>query len=176
MIVYGLDIENKKEVMQWLDGIRKCLGDARPLWQAMIPKIKEFVAYEFHPTQDSHKGWASLKKKYKESKIRAGHAPGIGVRTGRLAYAAGEKAIKTLNEKSLIWQLDESIPVENGERYAKSFHFGSDDIPARNIYKYTALRVNSFLTLDFKQFNSGATHASFTYAWFKKSLQQQGFK
>ena len=172
MIVYGLDIENKEAVIQWLNQLRKGTGDARPLWLAMIPKITEFVKYEFHPTIDAHKGWASLKDKYKETKMRYGYPPGIGVRTGKLRMAAGERAIKQMNERTLIWKLDTSIPIEDGKQYAYWFHLGHDRMPARSIYKYTALRVNTFLTLDVKNFNNGQTHANFTYTWLKNTLQK----
>lgn len=170
MIIYGLDIENKEAVIKWLDKLRQGSGDARPLWTAMIPKIQEFVSYEFHPTIDDHKGWASLKEKYKEMKMKYGYPPGIGVRTGKLRSAAGQKAIIKMTEKSLIWKLNEAIPVEDGIPYARNFHEGQDKIPARPIYKYTALRVNSFLTLDVKRFNDGTVHANFTYNWLKNTL------
>lgn len=173
MIVYGLDIHNKQEVIKWLNKLREGTGDARPLWMAMIPKIKEFVNYEFHPTIDSHKGWASLKQKYKEMKIKYGYAPGIGVRKGWLRYGAGEKAIVKMNEKTLMWILNPNPMIEHeGEDYSIAFHKGHDNVPARPIYKYTALRVNSFLTLDAKRFADGSVHANFTYNWFKNVLEK----
>lgn len=172
MIVFGLDIENKDAVIKWLNELRRGTGDARPLWTAMIPKITEFVNYEFHPTMDAHKGWASLKQKYKESKMRHGYPPGIGIRTGKLRLGAGEKAIKQMDTKSLLWKLDVSIPVENGIPYAHYFHFGTSKMPARTIYKYIALRVNSFLSLDVKRFNDGQTHANFTYTWLSNTLRK----
>ncbi len=173
MIVYGLDIENKEEVIRWLNRLREGLGDARPLWTAMIPKIKEFVSFEFHPTVDSHKGWAKLSEKYKEWKIRQGYAPGIGVRKGWLRYGAGERAIIKMNEKTLIWQLNpEPMLKHEGSDYSLSFHKGEGKKPARPIYKYTALRVSTFLTLDAKRFSDGSVHANFTYNWFKKTLQE----
>ena len=175
----GFDIENKEQVIQWLEKLRKGTGDARPLWIAMYPKIVEFVNYEFHDSADTHKLWPALDSKYKRWKQLKGFSIGMGVMTGKMRTGAGKEAKKVLKEDSLLWILNQTnVRSKKGYRYAPVFNFGRRDgsQPARKIYKYTALRISSFLKLDAKKFESGVTHASFTYNWLRKAFKEAGLK
>lgn len=175
MISYGINISNYEAVIKWLDKIRAGSGDARPLWAAMIKSktIEKFVQHEFHSTQDSHKMWPALSPGYLEWKRKRGET-GIGYLSGALREAASSQAKRKPGKKSLRWILDQTVPVsDKGYRYAPVFHWGKKDgsQPARRIFRYTALRVSSFLKLDAKKFESGVTHASFTWRWLKGVLE-----
>jgi len=180
---FKIDINNKEEVIKWLNKIREGSGNAIPLWKAVTPKIIEFVNYELDPNRDTHKLWPRLNVNYLLWKIRVKHVSGIGYLTGAMRTAAGEQAIKQYSAKSLIWKLDPNVPNENEGKvgdYVNRFHYGfkGEDIigrkinqKARPLYKYTSLRINNFLKLDAKRFNDGIKHANFTYAWLRKSLE-----
>lgn len=183
MILYGVNISNKKEVIKWLNKIRKGSGDARPLWIAMSKKMPEFTDYEFDPNADPHKLWPGLTKPYlKWKKRKFGHS-GMGFLHGNLQKAAGIKAKRMITPKTMLWMVNPNITGAKGKKvgdYLYRFHYGftgSDSLgrninqPARRIFRYTALRVNSFLKLDAKKFKSGAVHASFTYNWLRKVLE-----
>jgi len=170
----SLDIENKESVIRWLNEIRKGSGDARPLWLAVVPKIIEFVNFEFSSTVDKHKRWESLNSIYKKWKVTHGFPSGIGVLTGKLRRGAGLLAKKKMRKRDFVWELNQSgVVSKKGYSYAPVFHFGKRDgsQPPRTIYKFTALRLNSFLKLDAKKFSDGTVHANFTYKWLKKSLE-----
>jgi hypothetical protein len=176
MILYNIDISNKEEVIKWLNKIRTGSGDARPLWTAMIKskKIEQFARYEFNPSSDSHKMWADLKPNYLRWKKAHKFPTGIGFLTGKLREAASSDAKKVLKKKSLTWILNSDVPVsKRGYKYAPVFHWGKRDgsQPPRKIFRYTHLRVSSFLKLDAKKFASGVRHASFTYVWLRKVLE-----
>jgi hypothetical protein len=174
MFKFKLDIENKDKVIKWLEKIKKGSGDARPLWIAMIPKVTEFVNYEFHDTIDGHKLWENLTSRYKKWKQKKGFSTGIGVMTGKLREGAGKDSIKQITPKSLKWILNDSNTKSNkGFNYAPVFNYGKRDgtQAARPIYKFTALRLNSFMKLDAKKFKAGS-HASFTYKWFRNVLRE----
>jgi hypothetical protein len=184
---FKLDIKNKDAVIKWLEEIRRGSGDATPLWVAVTPKIVEFVDYEFHPTRDTHKLWPRLSVNYLIWKIRKHHVSGIGYKTGVMKDAASKNAIKLYKSKSLTWQLNSNAVAANDPNrydYSKVFHFGTRNQTKgkgkrvqkpRPIYKYTAIRLNNFLKLDAKTFNSGVKHANFTYSWLRKSLEA-GYK
>lgn len=187
-----LDIKNKEAVIAWLERIREGSGDATPLWIATTPKIIEFVDYELDPNRDAHKLWKRLSPKYLLWKIKHKGVSGIGYLTGTMREAAGKEAFKIYNPKSLLWKVNTTITnKESGVsvgKYVYAFHYGRDvsyskkaekalkkakklnKQPARPLYKYTALRINNFLKLDAKKFNTG-DHASFTYNWLRKSLE-----
>lgn len=164
----SLDIENKEEVILWLQNIKRGTGDARPLWHAVTPKIIEFVNMQFDETGDgaAKAGWKSLKPKYKAWKIKKGYPGVIGVMTGKLKIAAGEQAVREYKERELVWGVNNDVATSNrtGTEYAKYFN------AKRNIYRNTVLRMNSFLSFDIKQF-IGGSHNSFTYIWLRDSLR-----
>jgi hypothetical protein len=173
---FKLNIKNKEAVIAWLNEIKEGTGDATPLWKAVTPKIIDFVNYELDPHSDGHKLWPRLKVDYLIWKIRTFHVSGIGYLTGAMQNASGESAIKKYSPKSLLWRLNPATVIynsENGFDYSQVFHKGKRDgtQKARPLYKYTSLRINSFLKLDAKKFNDGS-HASFTYLWLKNSLEK----
>ena len=182
MIVYGLDISNKEEVIKWLNKIRKGSGDARPLWLAMQKKIPQFTDYEFDPKRDSHKLWITLTPEYEAWKKRKGFPVGMGYLFGSMREAAGKRAIKKISKNKMLWIVNPKVATEKGAvgDYMYRFHWGyrgtdklgrKIDQPAREMLRYTHLRVSSFLKLDAKKFKSGVTHASFTYNWLRKVLE-----
>lgn len=175
-----IDIKNKEEVIKWLNEIKKGSGDATLLWKAVTPKIIEFVEYGLDPEQDSHKLWPRLSLNYLIWKIRTHHVSGMGFLSGTMRKAAGEDAIKEYTPTSLIWKLNSSVVQahsKNGYDYSMVFNYGGrkKKQKPRPIYRYTQLRINSFLAFDVKQFNDGRSHNSFTYRWLKKSLEK-GYK
>ncbi len=179
---FTLEIQNKKAVIQWLNDIRNRTGNAIPLWKAVTPKIEEFVTYELHPTRDGHKLWPRLKPKYLNWKRRTKGFSGMGYLSGNLRDAASNSANKEYSPLSLKWSINTGIGKVND--YVWRFHYGfmgTDSLgrkvrqKPRPIYRYTALRVDSFLKLDAKKFNDGRTHASFTYNWLRKELEK-GYK
>ena len=197
---FKVNIHNKEAVIRWLDEIRLLSGDATALWMAVTPKIIEFVDCEFHPTRDTHKLWPRVNVDYLIWKIKKYHVSGIGNLTGNMMNAASKDAIKKYSPRSLLWQINSGKVSEgskNGYDYSKVFHFGTRNQTTkakakknkgeegeakssrvqkpRPIYKYTALRLNSFLKFDVKKFNDGTKHNSFTYNWLKKSLEKQGY-
>lgn len=183
---FKLDIQNKEAVFKWLNDIRNRTGNAIPLWKAVTPKIQEFVKFEFHPSRDGHKLWSRLNVDYLIWKIHAKGVSGIGYLSGTMAYAANEGAKKVYQPLSLQWKLNVSSVLANsgGYDYSQVFHHGTKNQTKgkgkraqrpRPIYKYTSLRINSFLKLDAKKFNDGKYHANFTYSWLKKALEK-GYK
>lgn len=183
MILYGVDIKNKKEVIKWLNKIRKGTGDARPLWMAMSKKIPEFTDYELDPDSDSHKLWPKLSKRYLKWKSKKFGHVGMGYLWGTLQKAAGKKAKRMVTPTTLLWIVNSSVAGKKGKKvgdYLFRFHYGFSgedrlgrkiNQPARKLFRYTNLRVSSFLKLDAKKFKSGAVHASFTYNWLRKVLE-----
>jgi hypothetical protein len=151
-------IDNKEECIKWLNKIKTGSGDARPLWHAMEDKITEFVYYQFRESDDSGKRWKRLTPKYKAWKKKRGFSGTIGTLTGYLKEYAGEGAVKKFGRTELYWAVNQSKV-----KYAKWFN------NRRSIYKNVALRVNSFLSFDVKQFNDGS-HNSFTYSWLRNAL------
>jgi len=162
---FSVDIENKEQVVNWLERLKKGTDDARPFWNAMTPKINEFVDKQFDPASDSGKGWKSLKPKYKTWKIKKGYSPAIGVMTGRLREGAGVQSSKKYKKKELIWAVNQNHVQDHGVRYAGYFN------AERSIYKRIALRLNSFLGIDIKKFEGGS-HNSFTYIWLRNELRK----
>jgi len=173
-ISIDLDIDSKEAVIKWLEEVQRGTGDAKPLWLAVIPKIKEFIDYELDEIQDSHKKWQKLSEKYLDAKIKKGYPSGIGVRTGLMKKGSMEQAKKKVTSKSLTWELNQNVVrSKKGYPYAMVFHYGKKDgsQPARPLFRYTMLRLNSFLKMDVRKFNDGTTHANFTYKWLRKSLE-----
>lgn len=174
-MLYKLDIKDKNKTIRWLRHIEKGTADASPLWRAMIPKITEFVNFEFDTTRDKHKLWQVLNEDYLKWKIKHGKARGIGIMDGKLRDGAGRLAQRKIKPKSMTWILNQAnVESEEGYPYAPVFNFGKRDgsQPPRPIYKYTVLRINSFLKLDAKKFSTGQ-HANFTYRWLKNSLKAE---
>lgn len=160
-----IDIENKDEVIKWLEKIKTGAGDARPLWKAITPKINEFIDWQFRTTDDSAKRWKRLKPAYRKWKQKKGYFTTIGTMTGRLSRGAGRYARKTYKRKELVWGVNQDYVKKNGKEYARYFN------KERPIYKNVVLRINSFLTFDVQQFENGSIN-SFTYLWLRKYLRK----
>lgn len=171
MLDIDFDIENKEQTLNWLKRVREGLENAKPLWKALTPKITEFVDYEFDPNRDSHKKWAKLSPSYREWKRRKGFPVGIGYLRGNLKKGAGQNANKKYGEKSLLWKVNHSgVRSKKGYKYAWVFHKGNTKgtQPARPIYQYTVLRINSFVGHDIKK------DTGITYGWLKKAIKEAG--
>jgi len=173
MINVNFDIENKEKTLRWLDRVREGLEDARPLWKALTPKITDFIDYEFDPKKDAHKKWAVLSGRHLAYKKRKGYNPGIGNMKGKLKKGAGMNAIKKYKEKSLLWKLNHAkVKSKRGYEYAWVFHKGNPKTnqPARPIYRFTCLRINSFVRRDVKK------GIGLTYNWLKKAIKEANKK
>lgn len=172
-----IDIQNKDEVIKWLDSIKEGSGDATLLWNAVTPKIIEFINYELDPSRDAHKLWPRLNTKYLLWKIKHYHVSGMGYLTGEMQKAAGANAIKTYTPKSLKWELHGQMIEGNSKDhydYSKVFNWGTHKgryQKPRPLYEFTALRINNFLKMDVQKFNGGSRN-SFTFQWLKKSLEK----
>lgn len=160
MIPFKLTFKNKKQVIKWLNKVRRGVGDARPLWKVLTPKIIEFVEFQFRPNANSGKRWKELTEKYKQFKEKNGFPTAIGYRTGRLFSGAGVGAKKKFQRKRLTWQVDPNI------EYAEFFN------NERSIYKNVSLRLNSFMKLDAKKFSDGKIHGNLTYKWLGPRLRK----
>jgi len=148
--------------------IQRGIGDARPLWVAMIPKIKEFVRDEFSGANPSN--WPALTPKYRHQKAKQGFPHWIGVRTGNMKKAAGENAQIQLFHNKMEWRLNTGMtPTKSGKPYAAYFNEGTSNMPARPIFKSTQRRVNTFLRTDIKNME-GESRSSFTFAWLQNAL------
>lgn len=158
-----------KPTLEWLENIKRGLDDARPLWVAMLPRIHEFVAYEFSGSNSNN--WPQLTPQYKRQKVRQGYPYWIGVRTGTMRKAANEEASISITPKQLNWELNKSgTPTKGrGDQYAQFFHRGTKKMPARPIYKTTVRRVNSLLRKDINNLE-GNNRMSFTFKWLEKAL------
>jgi hypothetical protein len=157
--------------IKWLTEIKNATGDARPLWIAMIPKIRGFVAEEFTPRNPNK--WPQLSPKYKKWKEKRGYPSWIGELHGKMKSAANEKAVIDMQPTFMTWKLDpQNALSKKGYPYANVFNFGRRDgkQPARTIYKSTVLRVNSFLRTDINNMEGGAS-MSFTFAWLRKAIE-----
>ena len=159
-----------KPTLKWLKNIQRGTDDARPLWVAMIPRVKEFVAAEFSGANTSK--WPALTPKYRQWKTKMGYPAWIGTMTGAMGKAAGPGAIISVQPKKMTWKLNSAAALsDKGYPYSGVFHFGRRDgsQPARTIYKSTVLRVNQFLQTDIRDLEGGGK-ASFTFKWLERAL------
>lgn len=160
-----------KPTLDWLARIKRGLDDARPLWVAMIPRIKQFVRDEFSGANPSR--WKALTIRYRHRKSKEGFPHWIGVRTGAMRQAAGESAKIELTPRSMKWRLDETMtPTKSGIPYSYVFHWGRRDgkqVP-RPIYTSTIARVNQFLKTDIKNME-GQSRMSFTFQWLENAIK-----
>lgn len=163
-----LDIKNKEAVIEWLNRVKQGSDDARPLWQAVTPKIeKEFIEMgQFSPYTNTGKGWKHLTAKYIRWKSKVGYPNVTGIMTGKLRFAAGRDALVKQKPKYMTIRVNEKL-VRNakGEQYAHYFN------ALRPVYKTVPKRINSFLSFDVKKFSDGRTHNSFTYLWLRNALE-----
>ena len=156
--------------IKWLKRIQKGTDDARPLWVALVPRIREFVKDEFSGANPSR--WPALTPKYRHWKSRARYPPWIGVMTGTMRDAAGPGAVIELTKTRLTWKLDTSKALsDKGYPYSTVFHWGRKDgsQPPRHIFKATVARTNSLLKKDIKDLEGGSK-AAFTFAWLSKAI------
>jgi len=160
-----IDIENKDQVIRWLENLKRGTGDARPFWRALTPRITEFVEKQFDYSSDSGKRWKSLTDKYVKFKAKKGFHPGIGVMTGLLGEGAGKRAIKKYKRKELLWSVNQGLVQNKGKKYAGFFH------KDRPIYDMVAIRLNSFLGIDIQKFTGGSKN-SITYLWLRNELRK----
>ena len=158
-----------RPTLKWLKNIQRGSDDARPLWVAMIPRIREFVADEFSGSNPNK--WPALTPKYRHWKAKKGFPHWIGVMTGTMKDAAGKGAIIEVKPKMMSWRLDSSqTPTKSGVPYSAYFSYGTSKMPARPIFKSTLARTNSLLRKDIKDMEGGS-RAAFTFAWIRKSLE-----
>jgi len=158
------EFKDFKPTLKWLNKIKNGTGDARPLWIAMTPKLREFIANEFSGANPAR--WLALTAKYRHQKAKQGFPHWIGVRTGAMRIAANQRAKIKYSPKVLEWKLDTSMtPTKSGIPYALYFN------QARPIYRSVRDRVNAFLRTDIKDM-AGGSKAAFTFAWLEKALRQ----
>lgn len=160
-----------KPTIKWLTDIKNGTGDARPLWLAMIPRIREFVADEFSGSNPNK--WPALTPKYRHWKAKKGFPHWIGVMTGTMKEAANEKAEIDLQPTYMTWKLNPNNALsKKGYPYANVFNFGRRDgkQPPRPIYKSTVLRVNNFLRKDINNMEGGSS-MSFTFRWLMNAVK-----
>ena len=50
---FHIDIENKDEVVRWLERLKNGTDDAKPFWKALTPTIIKFVDTQFDYTSDA---------------------------------------------------------------------------------------------------------------------------
>ena len=154
--------------IKWVQRIQKGLDDARPLWVAMIPRIREFVQFEFSGANPSN--WPALNPKYRHQKSQQGFPHWIGVRTGAMRDAAGKGADIRVEPKRMTWKLDGAqTPTTSGIPYSAYFSGGTSKMPASQIFKSTRMRVNNLLRKDLKDMEN-TSRASFTLAWVRNAL------
>jgi hypothetical protein len=161
---------NWKPSLEWLEQIKKGTGDARPLWIAMIPKIREFVAFEFAGSNPNK--WPRLNQKYLEWKVKHGFPSWIGAMSGKMKDAANEKAEINMQPEYMTWKLNpQNALSKKGYPYPNVFNWGRRDgkQPARPIFKSTVLRVNNFLRTDINNMEGGS-RMSFTFKWLEKAV------
>ena len=157
-----------RPTLKWLKNIQRGSDDARPLWVAMIPRIREFVADEFSGSNPNK--WPALTPKYRHWKAKKGFPHWIGVMTGTMRDAAGKGAIIEIKPKMMMWMLDAArTPTKSGVPYSSYFSNGTSKMPARPIFKSTLARTNSFLRKDIQDMEGGS-RASFTFAWLNKAI------
>ncbi len=169
MIDYKIKVD-WKPTLAWLERIKAGTGDARPLWAAMIPRIRTFVKDEFAGGNPNK--WQSLSPRYRHWKATHGYPHWIGVLTGKMRDAAGPGANIQLKPRVLIWGLDQNkTRAKNGASYSGYFHSGTRKMPARPIFRSTRLRVDTMLRKDLNDMKSGDPRMSFTFAWLSKSLE-----
>lgn len=165
---FSVDVDWKPS-LKWLDQIKSGAGDARPLWVAMIPRVREFVAEEFSGNNPNK--WSALTPKYRHWKAMRGFPHWIGVLHGNLRQGAGPGAKIVIHPKYFKWELDQSKTVNaRGTNYAPFFNFGTSKMPARPVFKSTVLRVNNFLRKDINDLYGGSRMA-FTFKWLEKAIE-----
>ena len=150
--------------LEWLEKIKRGVGDARPLWVAMQPKVIEWIKQEF--TDSNPNKWKKLSPKYLEWKLKNNFPATIGILTGDMLKAASDNAIVEMTERHM------SVEVNQAEApHSVFFHFGTKKMPARGIYKRTRLVIDSWLRDDIRDMEGGSRSA-FTFQWLRKFYEQ----
>jgi hypothetical protein len=157
-----------KPTLEWLEKIKRGLDDARPLWMAMIPRIREFVDEEFSGNNPNK--WQSLTPKYRHWKAQHGFPHWIGVLTGNLKKASGQNAKVKINPKWLEWAVNTDMTQVKGGNYGIFFSRGTSKMPARQIFRSSKMRINNFLKKDINDMEGGSRMA-FTFAWLNKAIE-----
>jgi hypothetical protein len=138
---------NFEPTRKWFENVKKGIGDARPLWIAMLPKIQEFTSYEF--TSRNPNQWERISSKWQQWKVDHGFPATIGVYKGKLKKGAVDNAIIKVDEKQLIWKLNETNVVSDPYKSVKGRQSGGGYAYAqvfnkkRPIFKATVFRLNT---------------------------------
>ena len=129
---------NADKAYKWLRDAKEGIGNLKPMFKGITPDIRSFAAAEF--TAQNPNNWKRIDSKYRQWKVKHGFSPLIGVKGGRLKWAASGGAKVSYQRKRMTYTLDDTIPTSaKGFKYAKAF----DD--KRKIFKTTVLRVDSFI-------------------------------
>lgn len=130
--------------LRWLNGVKRGVGDMSPLYKAIEPSMRKFAKTEFSSSNPNN--WMELKPEYKAWKSSKGFSTNIGVMTGRMKWAASDGAKTTITQKTMIYELDNSkTRTKKGVDYSQYFDHYKDGSPKRKIFRWTALRVESFI-------------------------------
>ena len=127
-----------EQARKWLDSVKNGIGNMKPLFKGIEGDVRYFAASEF--SDHNPNKWRRLTPNYKNWKTNMGYPETIGVRTGRLKAGASAHARVKISRKKMIYVLNEDNVKDNKNRkYAKWFD------RKRPLFKWTALRVNSFI-------------------------------
>jgi len=121
-----------REVRNWLQDAEKTVKDTGPIWDALIPLIRQGMRFEFSGANPN--AWPGLSDKYLKWKISKGYPATIGILTGGLKQSLTDDAVIKKARKKLTWGANLSIPGYGGKtvlEYGWRFNI------KRPIYKYT---------------------------------------